>query len=160
MCWRVVAAALLLTTTLSCAGHAPPQSTADPATPHVTWQLRSEQRDKDTLLCASGKPSSCVVTASTDHRQTAVSVQVALYSGTVETKYLGTVLAPFLEGGVNARIAEVTVSVSAGAEPLNSSLLSAVTHTPGTYELRIALDAFQDGRLPTRIDETIPVIVQ
>ena len=143
----------------ACASRGVPHSAAEDSKPRISWDIRSDRGN--TIVCGSERPAvSCVLTRGTDQRRSSVAVHVLLHSVAIETRYLGVVRAPFMEGSSVRSVGEINVTVPPHSRPVSATTSSGVTRQAGEYTLSIALDAIQEGQPPVRIVQEIPVLVK
>jgi hypothetical protein len=95
----------------------------------------------------------------TEQQRTRAIVQVQLHAAKGDTKYLGLIEAPFVTGGTDPYLGEVSTDVSPGSKPVGRTIVGQVTAQTGDYELKITLDAVQGGKVVSRLAERIPVTV-
>jgi len=151
-----------LLATVGCASHGVAHVAPDESQPHLSWEIRSGSRDGDAeFVCGSGQQGPpCVLTASSDTRRVLATVHVLLHAAAQPTTYLGFVRAPFLEGEAERKPSEISATLKPGERPVGTTILGRVTK-PGSYTLRILVDATQPGApSPVAIGERIEVTVK
>ena len=89
------------------------------------------------------------------------TVHLYLHAAAQPTSYLGVLAVPFVGGSERIAEREVSATVKRGEQPYGVTVSGLVTSKPGSYGLRVRLDATQaNSPTPTRIAEEIPVTVK
>lgn len=142
-----------------CTSQAPVHTAPDESQPHITWEIQQGTGADEAFVCGSRKPGvRCVLSARTEQQRTRAIVQVQFHAAKADTKYLGLIEAPFVGGGTNPNLSEVSMDVRAGSNPVNRTIVGAAQS--GDYALTITLDAIQGGQFVSRLAERIPVTVK
>lgn len=156
-------ALLIVVVTSGACGHRVAHVAPDESRPHVTWEIRAGGEAGDAeLVCGSTRPSQrCVLTASTPDRQSTATVRLFLHAARRQTRYLGVMRVPFIEGAERLAGREVSATVPPDSQPVGASVSGPVTPTPGEYMFRVSLDAQEDGTaMAQRIEDEVPVSVR
>jgi hypothetical protein len=130
--------------------------------PQVSWEIRSggEFGDARTICSSADAKPDCTLAAQRDGGRNLATVRVYLHAAERQTRYLGSVEAPFVPGSDRGRLGEINTTVPSNSSPVGATLNGLVTDQPGVYRLEIALDAVQAGEaLPTRLARNVPVTV-
>ena len=130
-------------------GHSIPKTAGGPVgTPRVGWVVMMGGRDDPDreFVCYSESPGDCVMPSSRPNDQVFTHVYLYYHPAATETKYTGTVQIGFFNSALDLR---PNFTVKPGASPGNQSVVGIVSGKPGTYPLRIEVDA-----TPTRAGAT------
>ena len=160
---RPPALCLLVLPLVGCASHGVAHVAPDESRPHISWEIRTGGGDGDAdFVCGSSQPSKpCVLSASTEQSRALVTVHLFVHAAEQPTSYLGFMRAPFLEGEVDRKLAEVSTTVTPGSRPVGTTVSGRVTSKPGAYSLTISVDATQPSApSPMRISHEVPVVVK
>ena len=135
----------------------------DESRPHITWEIRTGTDIGDEqFVCGSVRPANpCLLQAATPDRRNMTTVHLYLHAAAQPTSYLGVLAVPFVAGSEKIAEREVNATVERGDQPYGVTVSGLVTSKPGSYALRVRLDATQpNSPTPTRIVEEIPVTVK
>jgi hypothetical protein len=130
--------------------------------PRISWEIRSGGEFGDArTVCSSSQPRpDCSLSTAREGGRNLATVRVYLHAAERETRYLGSVAAPFVAGSSHGSLDEISMSVPSNSSPVGATLNGLVIREPGVYQLDIALDALQAGDdAPVRLARVIPVTV-
>ena len=163
----VLSAAVLcsvcLLSTAGCAGHQIQHNAVDESLPHITWEIRAGGAEGDArFVCRSTEPNqACVLDASTTERPNEVTAHLYLHPVKEPTSYLGFMRLEFLSTPEREGEGDISISVPPGSRPVSVTCTGAVTSKPGSYALRIVLDALQPGMTtPKHIAQEIKITIR
>jgi len=91
-----------------------------------------------------------VLAARSEQQLTRAILQVQLHGAKADTKYLGLIKAPFIGGGSDRHVGEVSTDVAAGSKRGGRPIIGQLTARPGDYRLTMTLDAIQGGDAVSR----------
>ena len=91
-----------------------------------------------------------MLAARSEQQLTRAILQVQLHGAKADTKYLGLIKAPFIGGGSDRHVGEVTTDVAAGSKRGGRPIIGQLTARPGDYRLTMTLDAVQGGDAVSR----------
>jgi hypothetical protein len=146
----------------SCARRVPEPAGLPPGVPHISWTIMHGDRDNPDaqFACQSTGPQQCVVPASRPESRTFSDVHLYLHGAGRETTYVGNYRIEFFDDGDRVvQDSPIRTTVHGEEEIANHSITGIVTTKPGTYTLRLALNA-TTGAGSTPIREEIHVLVQ
>ena len=152
----------LIVAAAGCVKRVPEPVGLPPGTPHVSWIIMHGDRDNPDaeFACQSTGPRECVLPASRTDARTFSDVHLYFHGAGRETTYLGTYRPEFFNDGDNSSHEFPIRTIVKGEEQIaNHSLTGIVTARPGTYVLRLAVDA-KTAAGSTPIREDVPVRVQ
>jgi hypothetical protein len=129
-------------------------------TPRVGWVVMMGDRDNPDreFVCYSESAGDCVMPPSRPNDQVFAHVHLFYHPAATETKYTGTVQIGFFNSALDLR---PNFTVKPGTSPGNQSVVGIVSGKPGTYPLRIEVDATPAPADATRqIREQVMVTVR
>jgi hypothetical protein len=160
---RAAAVCLSVALGAGCASHGEVHVAPDESKPHISWEVRSGPNSGDEdFVCGSAQPRKpCVLTAGSEKPRTLAAVHLLAHAAAQPTSYLGFMRPTFLEGHVDRKFGELSVTVEPGSRPVGPTVIGRVTSKPGSYELILSVDATQAGSsAPQHIAERVPVLVK
>ena len=159
---RLFTCAAVAAAIVGCAKRAPEPVGVPAGVPHVSWIIMHGDRENPDadFACQSTGPRTCVLPASRTDARVFSDVHLYFHGAGSDTTYRGTYSVDFLnEGNAAAQTFPIQTNVKGDEEIANHTLTGIVTAKPGTYVLRLALDATTaTGSTPIR--EDVPVRVQ
>ena len=156
-------ACLLTLTVASCATRVPEPVGVPPGVPHISWIIMHGDRDNPDgeFACQSTGPRECVLPVSQSPSSVFADVHLYFHGAGQETTYVGSYRPEFLNSGDAApHEFPIRTTVKGEEQIVNQSLIGLVTTKPGTYALRLVVDAATTGGGSIPIREEIPVRVQ
>lgn len=89
------------------------------------------------------------------------TVHLYLHAAVQPTSYLGVLVVPFVGGSERIGDREVSATVMPGNRPYGVTITGLVTSKPGSYTLRVRLDAARArSQAPMQIAEEIAIMVK
>ena len=152
----------LILTIASCATRVPRPAGVPPGVPHISWIIMHGDGDNPDaeFACQSTGPRDCVLPASRSETRVFSNVHLYFHGAGPETTYVGSYRPEFLDSGdASPHEFPLKTTVKGEEQIVNQSLIGVVTTKPGTYVLRLAVEAATGGG-STPIREEIPVRVQ
>jgi hypothetical protein len=152
----------LIVAAAGCVKRVPEPVGLPPGTPHVSWIIMHGDRDNPDaeFACQSTGPSECVLPASRTEARVFSDVHLYFHGAGKETTYVGSYRAEFFNDGDDSpNEFPIRTTVKGEEQIANHSLTGIVTARPGTYALRLAVDA-KTAAGSTPIREDVPVRVQ
>jgi len=142
-----------------CEKRLPVPSGGSPGVPHVGWVIMVGDRENPDreFVCQSDPRTDCVMPPSRPDTQAFTNAHFYFHSGTVDTKYTGTIEIGFLEGS-KPHVVAVNTTVKGGASAGNSSVSGIVSSNAGRYPMTIAVVA--ENGATREIRESVPVTVR
>ena len=120
-----------------------PEPIVIPTTPHISWVITTEDSPaNEEEVCRSDPRSPCVLPASAADTKRFATVHLYLHPATTDTKYTGTMHVKFFSGAESkGHEQKIDTTIKAGAPRYSISTTADVTTIPGSYDVRILLNA-------------------
>ena len=146
-----------------CGKRVPEPPNVAPGTAHVSWIIMAGDRDNPDreFVCQSDPRSDCIVPVSRPDEQAFADVHIYYHGAGAETKYEGTTVVEFFEGGPKVGTMQTNIVVKKNESIANQSDTGIVTTNPGTYAVRFNLTAtVTDAGKTQPIRLSVPVVVR
>ena len=159
---RLITCTALAAAAVTCAPRVPKPAGLAPDQPHISWIVMYGDRDNPDaeFACQSTGPRECVLPVSRPETRVYTDVHLYFHGTDSETTYAGSYRVELFTGGDDsARDLPIRITVRGEETIANHSVIGIVTEKPGTYALRLVINAMNAaGSTPIR--EDVPVQVR
>ena len=145
-----------------CAHRMPAPTTGPPGSPRVGWVIMTGDRDSPDhdFVCQSNPRSECVVPHSQPDGEVFSHLHFYFHPASTDMRYSGSIRLGFFKD--RSQELKPDLTVKAGDDPGNHSIVGIVTDRPGAYTMDVAVEAtaVNGSGGAQRILENVQIVVK